>query len=280
MAETSKYIPIEGLVTPKVRVDLPLPSYIDQAQIGLHLGKVRTLCRLGGISHLRITGHIGDETSTSMSVMVGFNSQGGGYAGKLGTKIDIPTYRSSRSSRAPLEGLLGVPHSARWVDGVISANIDEITQRINSDKTGDIRSTQAWASHLDQAVRAGVRDIGTYHLTMGLNKGDYGLAALTYVAFISSYIAIDFLTGAMVNLITGKASENEIKIPTGYDLPLNFLFMSLFMNSVNFLQYHPRFNQGREEGSRLSLIYGPQLDRALILQALSARKNVIKSLEV
>lgn len=99
-----KYSSIDNLSTPKVRVDLPLPSHINQEEIGIHLGRVKTLCRLGGIAHLRVTGHTGDETLTAVPTMVGFNSQGGGYAGLLGTKIDVPTYRTTRT---PLEVLLG-----------------------------------------------------------------------------------------------------------------------------------------------------------------------------
>jgi hypothetical protein len=269
MAETGKYTPIEGLVTPTVRVNLPLPAYIDQSQIGIHLGRVRTLCRMGGISHLQITGHTDDETSTAIPVMVGFNSQGGGYAGKLGAKFDIPTYRSTR---APLEGFLGIPHSARWVDGVISSNINEITQRINQNENSQVRSSEAWASHLDRAVREGIRDIGSNHLMLGLNKRDYFATPIAYTISLADEIGV-----LAAHLVSGS---ELIKAPTMGDVTFSLLFMSVWMAMINFIQYHPGlFNRSREEGSRLSLIFGPQLDRALVLQALSKRKNIIKALE-
>lgn len=267
MAEQSKYTPIEGLVTPKVRVDLPLPSYIDQSQIGLHLGRVRTLCRMGGIGHLRITGHTGDETSSAMPVMIGFNSQGGGYAGKLGTRVDIPTYRSNHS---PLETILDVPHSARWIDGVISANIDEITQRIRQDKESNIRSQQAWANQLDNVLRAGIRDIGTNYLMRGLAEYDYD----SLTSFIIGNLLYEI--GNPLGIMRGQG----IKLPIGPGLLQGMIITSMLLNIVNYIKYHPKYNSDIEEGSRFSLFYSsPQVDRAMILQFLSARKNIIKVLD-
>jgi hypothetical protein len=264
--EHKEYIPIEGLVTPKVRVDLPLPSYIDQNQIGLHMGRVRTLCRMGGIAHLRITGHTDDETSSATPIMVGYDSLGGGYAGMLGTKVDIPTYRSSGSY---MEQLLGVPHSARWVDGVVSANIDEITQRINQSEKDDIRSPEAWAKHLDEVVRKGIRDIGKKHLINGMSRNDYSHHVLNA---LGTYIVKSGLD--IMDEISVKAPGKILLDHAAFSL----IFLNFWWIFTNYLSYYPTKSNGREEGSRLSLIYGPQIDRALILHGISAKKGVVKPL--
>src|SRR5437773_240279 len=122
------YIPITEISSPKVSINLNLPPWIDPDKIGLNLNRLETFCRIGGIGHLIIAGVTGEETSSTVPMIVGMNEQGGAYAGKAEAKV------ASIHSESFTPDFQGIPHANIWANGKVNINLDEMKQRISNEK--------------------------------------------------------------------------------------------------------------------------------------------------
>ncbi len=247
------YFPIEYANTNRTRFVIPFPEYVKPQQIGVNLRGLRMLLRIGGISHLRVAGQTDGETTRFTPTIVGYDSQGNAYAGKKGEKVTIPEFTTyDDEANRNQDASEWKPHSATWKNAVINLNINEMAERIRQEDkwARGVSSTEAWAYHLDKVVRKGVSDIGVRHLTLGVDRTTWGLTAFQYV-----------LAGAL-EVSTGHPSIES--------MAYRILFMSLCMNLVHYIGHRNTY-----DGYRWSVLYGPQLDRALLLIVLSSRTNLV-----
>lgn len=250
-----RLIPIEYANTYRSRFAIPFPDYIKPGHIGVNLSSLGTLLRLGGISHLRVAGQTDGETTKFTPTIVGYDSQGNAYAGKKGEKTTVPEFTASGDEANPnLNASMWRPHSATWKNVVINLNINEMTERIRlEDKwTRGVYSTEAWASHLDEAIKNGVSEAGIRHLTLGLNKN--------WVSTVFQYGLMCFF-------------EAQTGHPSIGGMAFRIPFVSGVLNLMDYIRY-----RNTDDGFRWSVFYGPQLDRALALKILSKRTQVVKAL--
>lgn len=247
------YVPIEYANTERTRFVIPFPEYIKPEQIGVNLGRLGTLLRVGGISHLRVAGQTDGETSRFTPTVVGFDSQGNAYAGKKGEKVAVSEFSAFDDEASPsLDASLWRPHAATWKEAVIHLNLNEIAERIRQESNWDrgIYSTKAWAHHLDEGIRKGVTGIGMRHLALGLNIYRWSTVAFqfgvtTFLEAQTGYFPIERLASAI--LVVGQ-----------------------LRNVIDYFGY-----RNTDDGYRWSAFYGPQLDRALLLKILSSRTNLV-----
>lgn len=248
MAEVKKdYTPLAELESPKLRFVAPLPSFVDPRSIGINLKRVTLLCRLGGISHLRVEGLTDEETSSFVPTIVGFDTQGSAYAAKTGMKTSVPTYTVDSLS-LPGRGLTYL--ASRWVNGVVKINVDETANRILSETRwrNGVNSNDAWSYHLNRILKGGIVDIGTKHLVLGASRLDYLLELFPVLS--------------IANIFFGGGN------------PL--VMYALWYFGVNGLT--ARFNINPEGWRQSLLLHGPQLDRALLLKLISLKSTLVRSI--
>lgn len=249
------FIPLGGIMySPTVRFDLPLPEFVPQHQIGINYNKIHQLCRLGGIGHLRVTGKTDGDVTNFTPTIVGYDSQGNAYAGKKGTQVDIPLFEISNESDSDLSSVR--PHAATWINATLNLNINEITERIKQEPRWErgVYSPKAWAYHLNHSLKESISTIGIRHLTLGLNRRNWFMSGLQH-----SLAAI---------------FEMSSKNPSLEWFAFRMLVVNTVLTSLYITQYG-----GGENGYRLSLFYGPQLDRALLLKLLTSRATLAKGFE-
>lgn len=71
------YVPLDQAESSKLRIILPLPSFVDQSRILVGVKPMDRLFRIAGINHLRIQANDSGETSSFQPTIVGFDSTGG-----------------------------------------------------------------------------------------------------------------------------------------------------------------------------------------------------------
>ena len=247
MPEVKKdYVSLADLESPKFRFVASLPNFVDPRSIGININRISLLCRLGGIRHLRVEGLTDEETSSFVPTLVGFDTQGNAYAAKTGMKTSVPTYTTDSQSYD-----LG-PLPTRGVNGVIKINVDETANRILSETrwSNGVNNNDAWSYHLNSIIKNGIVDIGTKHLILGADKRDYLLELLPVSSMTINSSSVDGL-----NLL---------------------VLFGIWYFMVNVFSPHVT---RRPEGWRHSLLlYGPQLDRALLLKLASLKSTLVKSI--
>ena len=252
MIRGNDYVPIEWANTKRTRFDIPLPEYANPGRIGVNTKRLVNMLRVGGISHLRVSGQTDGETSrVTTPIVVGHDMNGGAYAGKNIEEISVPEFTTSDEDT---NGAWWRPHSATWTNAVINLNVAEMAERIkkNDKWPRGVYSTEAWANHLDTTLRNGVSDIGIKHLTVGLNKFNWYLSAFQYTVM-----------GAVEALSPNPSVEGLMfRIP----------FVSGVLNTMDYFRF-----RNTDDGFRWSAFYGPQLDRALFLKVLSSRTNLVRA---
>lgn len=255
MSEIKKgYVPLDQVQSSRARFVVTLPEFVDKNQIGVNLKGLDRMCKLGGISHIKVVTTEGD-TSQFVPTIVGVSKNGEAIAGKTGVKTSVPTFTvESEKSRQGLDGsLFGLPHAASWINTTVNINTNEVADRIKDDPKWDhgVNSSNAWAYHLNEAVKKGVTETGFNHLAMGLSKTNWGSTAFQYglMGFFESQIANPTLESGLFRLF----------------------FVGGFHNMMSYIR-----SRGYGEEFRLSAFYGPQLDRALLLKLLSTQTTIVK----
>lgn len=241
-------VPLAELESPKLRFVAPLPSFVDPRSIGINLDRVTLLLRLGGISHLRVEGQTSPETSSFVPTIVGFDTQGSAYAAKTGMKTSTPTYTVDSLS-LPGRGLTLL--GSRWVNGVVKINVDETVNRILSNTRrwrNGVNSSDAWSYHLNRILKGGIVDIGTKHLVLGARRIDYLLELFPVL-----YIANSFF-----------GDRNPLAA------------YAIWCFSVN--GFNACFNINPEGWRQSLLLYGPQLDRVLLLKLISLKSTLVRTI--
>lgn len=249
------FIPINRINSPVVRIDVPLPQFVDTGQIGVDLRRVHALCWLGGLRHLRVEKAGGREDEETTPMVVGVAGDGGAYAGGAVVKKAKPFHFDDYELGSPASELnfLSVPHATVWADGKIQLDLEAMSKRIIEDKRykGNARSSEAWARLLNKALKEGIANIGINHLLYGVRKTE-----MLYLLFLT-------LMGP--RLLT---SPSPSRLFSSWLLS-NFIGLGLsFMASL----------QNQEDGYRLSAFYGPQLDRAIALKLFLQAGPLVKTI--
>jgi len=263
----SRYTPLPQASSPLVKFELNLPPYIDQNQIGVNLKAIHSLCRLGGIEHLRIISNTKGDTSTEIPQTAGYDSQGSAYGS---SKISRNIVSPQDSSFGP--SWYGPIHAADWIGATIDVNINEVIFRMNNDKrwkNKGIRSLESWSHFLNQAMKQEVSTIGTKNLMSGLRTNDGvamiiidGLTTATGFGFpFPQFLGLSPLESGPMIVMAGNAFANMV----------TWRFYELNQN---------RWSNVESNRYRLSLFYGIQPDRALALQLLAKTSTLVKSLEM
>lgn len=250
----SSFIPLTDLESPKIRMAVTLPPFIDSDRIGINLHAITILQRLSGISHLRVGGITGAQTSGFTPNIGGIDSQGGIYAARTAAGVSVPSYSSETQEKYPDRAF-----GARLVNGSIKINLDEVGNKIRSEQRwkGGAHSVEAWSYHLDKSLKGGISNIGIKHLMRDFNKIEYFWMA-----------AVNILGPASLSVTYAHGLEATAFLN-------GVLFYNLFMNGVNSLVSSVA---QIEEGWRFSCIFGPQIDRALILKYVAKTQTLVKPL--
>jgi len=248
----SDYIPIEQASTPRVRFEIPLPQFLPEGLIRVNIPNVHHLCRIGGISHLRVGGTTKGEITKYVPSIIGMDAQGNALAGRSTLKTSSDPIESLDMDDSPTSGpSFSRPHSATWVNGAINLNMNEISETIRGENRWrrGVYSTEAWAHHLNKSLNEGIAEIGIRHLLMGFTR--------------------DSLIGTLMSYMF-------MLVPIGQDLTVetlakNLTIGSLVFNGIDYLRYRKI-----DDGYRFSVFYGPQLDRALALKILSKTTPLVR----
>ncbi len=119
--ESHNFIPLDQAWSLKARFDVALPEFVDVERIGVNLQAIQRLCRLGGISHLRVIGESGDDTSNFTPNIAGYGEHGQATATKTGLKTIVPTH-TENFERLRGFGEENRPPSLSWVNATINLN--------------------------------------------------------------------------------------------------------------------------------------------------------------
>lgn len=231
-------------VTPRVKLSLNLPEYIDQDKIKVNVRQLHRMMRMGGISTITVVGQSGEIESTTPS-LVGHSPDGTGYAGNKTIVKKVPTSVSSRERQGDIDQPLFT--AGRWTDATVTINLSQLQDKLSQE--GKLRSPQAWAKELDQAMKEGVAQEGIKHLT---------LDSASYISFV---LATSFGTLLGTDgVVHGTLANN--------------LYYHVMYNVINRIRY--KWNDYDTDGYRWSLIAGPQLDRALILKGMEKAGKVVR----
>ncbi len=244
------FTPLPRVRTLKVRSDeLTLPFKLEE-QLGLNVGKIGTLTQLAGIKSVRIINDKSGEISKATPQIVGFNSDGSALSGAA----KVSTVPISDGNLKDNEGQF---HTSRWADLTIVINTEETKQRLlHSDHT--LNQPQPWAKEVNKAVKKEILKAGNKHLlTMTVN--DKILTTIVY--------SLETATIARILSMSGTTGEHTASIV------MNFLTTSLFWNTWRSVW---EGIEGRGHGSRLSLIVGPEIDRAIVFNALLIPSLLVK----
>lgn len=243
----SGFIPLPDAQSEKIRINLDLPSFIDKHKIGLNLSATESMMQMGGVKHLRISTETEGETTSQEVNIVGFTNQGEAFAGKAKT-TNIPT--AQYDSDLNNDGRNMISHCSEWINVNTTFNIDELATRISQDKrwSEGIRSTDAWASYLNKDIKKSIAKEGTHHLVFGLTRSQLLYMAIMDVPFPPynniSHVIHSFLLGNTIGNVLGHVLAK--------------------LNA---------------EDARYSLFFGPEVDRAAILNIMAKVKTLVKKIE-
>lgn len=267
MSETkNRYIPLDEAWSPRVRLNIKLPNYVGQSNIGVNVSALEKLCRMGGIEHLRVSTVNDQDTSQFVPTVAGFDSQGNAYAAKTGVKVEVPTSTYDTEDDELTETR---PHAVRTINVGLNLNTNEIAERIRRDErwsTG-VRSADGWSHYLNKDIKKAVSATGAKHLTLGVSR--YNL----YWALFANISAVLVSAGAepLVNTVFRNWNPH---VPAIEEVIFNVIFRNIICNACDYLGYrnNPKYD------FRLSLFYGPQFDRALLLKVMTTKSTLVKPL--
>lgn len=254
MVEQPKFIPLPEVGNSKVRFNLALPPFVNQELLGINVRGVERLLRVGGIGHLRVESKKG-EVSSFVPTVVGVNGQGEALAGKIGFQTLVPTYKIEDDDPSSW-----APYIYRWVNSMLSVNVDEISQQIlygSKRWERGIRTPEAWAHFLDRALGQGIENIGNHHLIEGIEGLDWSLFALSWL------LNVPFVSQALI--------EGNLARLLGWVICNETIFQGWLDISV-------RLSQRSHYRWSIFATFAPHLDRALVLKILSRTTTLVKAL--
>jgi hypothetical protein len=230
-----------------LEIKLNLPQYVDQDRIGINTSNIIKLNNWGGIRTLRVVGRYDMETSILIPETAGINSDGSANASKKVTKVEKPTFEGYSSDY----NWDTFSIANRWKNVEINLNIDEIGQRIK-DKPEGIRSSKNWTRELDSGINRPLRAEGHKNLLHDLEFLDK-----------YSYRNIVIVGGLISSIYYANSGHLTLGGFLGFYLGDRIVTL---VKSIN------------KPELRLSLFPGYQIDRAVVLSAMSRLKTIVKDL--
>lgn len=254
--EVPKFVPLSDIdrvtPTPKMRIDGVFPPYVDPREIGIGLRGINALCRLGGIRRLQVVGVSGD-VSTVTPEIGGMDSHGNAIASLKSTVTKVPAHSGSFQPSNIPDNILS---ASIWVNATVEINTREIEERIrNANEKNGVRSNKAWSREVNQALRAGIVEVGLRHLLLDHSQTDV-LAFGLVTTFQASAIAL------------GLMPSRGLVVP--------------FIAAAGDLLTHVVDNLGNERDEdryRHSAFAGYQFDRAALLALRGKSTKVVKALK-
>lgn len=135
------------------RVNLALPEYVPQEQIGINVDRLDALARLGGFAAgVALTSFAGQTTEVQHTI-VGHDGRGNAYAGASAVRRVHASEEEFGSSPFLIHG--HPPLSIR-------INTPEVMQRI-ANANGRLRDPGVWAHELNNAITGSVRRASWNH---------------------------------------------------------------------------------------------------------------------
>ncbi|HSW65808.1 MAG TPA: hypothetical protein VLI54_01555 [Bacillota bacterium] len=159
---TPEYIPLTDLEGSTLGPALPSFDLLEGSRLGDRIGvdadRLGSIALRGGFyPEVELHPYNGDTTRTNVAVM-GMN-QGVALAGAVRAVVaESGRGRFDRNTTSPFR-------AATYLD--LMVNMSEVEQRVTASRL-PVREASTWAPHLDQAVRAGLRQATWQHLVKNL----------------------------------------------------------------------------------------------------------------
>lgn len=256
MSLERKFVPMSEANTERIRTTATLPFQLHE-EVGLNVKRLHLICQVSGFSHLRIRNDPQGETSQEVPQVVGIDRDGTAIAGKAKIK-KAPTFQLDHSPAFMFEKPW---RQARWQNLTISLNTEEIKQRILlSDES--VNNPIIWGKEIHKALKSGTLKAGTHHLLKDFESYEKILTLLGF-ALHSSFEIGGALTGNI---------EPEAVVPR---IAYRIALLGTVMTGLHSFLY------GLEkpgEGRRISIFFGPELDRAAALLALTYTQRLAKGI--
>lgn len=241
--EEKGYVPLPEANTERLRTTLELPFGVGE-RIGLNVKRIHLLCQLGGFRFLRLSGNWESEVSAVEPQIVGFNSEGGAYAGGAAVR-KVPTYDYDCNQQRR-----SIYHQANWSDLRLELNLKEIQQRI-LEKSGNLRKAESWSGQINEVLKRGLTKAGFRNLVIDLTIYDKFFVTFGY--------GNDFWSTLRKAMRSSQAFDLRYLLIQGLGTGLLWCFFSSLVCGP----------EKPGEGRRFSLFFGPELDRAAILAVLA-----------
>lgn len=254
MSEIRKFVPLSEINNHgdgKVTASLGIPDYVGE--IGLNYPGIRRLMRIGGLGTLRIANPRHSDRDSYEPTIQGYDDRGHATAGMM-TKKEVSLYNSSVTDQNS-----DLPHYARWANAVVEIKTDEIPQRLQADGI-PVRSTRGWARYINRALKSGITEAGINHLIKNLTFDDIKKTALLY-SVSSAY---------------GPSFYHDLNA-TGLRLPIICATIATCGRIMEYFISRVK-GVGPIKEQRISLFYGPELDRAAVLYAEGKVTKLAKEL--
>lgn len=241
----SKFTPLNEVSTDRINTLVSLPFGLSE-KVGINTRFIQALLQIGGIRQLNIIGDWDGKTSQVVPTIVAMDSRGSALAGRVEiNQAPVQDYEVESNKKKSFS-------QSKWTDLDLKLNLAEI-QRIIRDKDCDVREPIAWAKEIDKALRQGIISAGMDNLLHNLS---------TYDKFISLFMYVGLF------LIAAEASPIHLMLdkfnPHAPSFGVIFsYFLSAGIPLTIFESFYGVERSG--EGRRISLVIGPELDRALVL---------------
>jgi hypothetical protein len=135
--------------------DLGIPEYAQPERILFNTQRIGRMAALGGFhGDVLISGYQGEATEYTPGV-TGHGADGSAFASMVGSVKKAPLANVDMGAPDPLAH---IQHDLR-----LSVNTAELTDRLERQRA-NVRDPAAWASHLDRAVKEGLRDAAWQHM--------------------------------------------------------------------------------------------------------------------
>jgi hypothetical protein len=254
MSIENKFVPMSEANTERIRTTATLPFQLHE-QVGLNVRRIHTICQVAGFRSIRIQNDQRGETSQSFPQIVGIDRNGSAVAGKVALK-EVPTYQSDFPHG---DSLSEADKQSRWKNLNISLNTEEMKQRILLSGRR-VTDSLEWGKQLDSVLKRAMVKNGALHLVKDITRSEQKNALLLYTAFASFRL----LSHAIYNY-----GPQEFLFYSTLHFVITGTSITTMSSAVSGVE---RSGQGR----RVSLFYGPELDRALILLAIAYTSRLAK----
>ena len=233
------YTPMPDANTSRIRTNATLPFHLEN-RVGLNTEYIHALLQIGGIGDIKITNSDGEVSHSQLSIM-GFGKDGSALAGAGKTKT-IDTFKFRMELENPNKS-----KQSQWPCLTLDLNTLEMKQRIlNSDKI--VTHPDDWSKEINNATREAILRAGTKHLLTGLNRKDK--LSLALITCVNMGIIVNQFRNVIIANCLQHITES---MSNGFEQP--------------------------GKGHRMSLFFGFEADRALLLNIYGRFKPIAKSLE-